>query len=156
MAKRAPAVVVTGDKELDKLLHAFEPKLQKSLTRKATRVAAKIVQEAAIRKVPIASGTLESVLKVRAMRRRKGRNRRGKFGHSVMAQDGFFMGDTFYGGFLEFGTKQRKHKSGKSVGEIEPGRWDYLRPALYENKKEIQRLFQVTLRQEIRDAAKKQ
>jgi HK97 gp10 family phage protein len=153
---RTPAVVVTGDKALDKALHAFEPKVQRALTRKATRVAAKVVQEAAVLRVPILTGTLEDSLKVRAMRKRKGkRNRRGKFGHSVIASDGFFQGDAFYGGFMEFGTKQRFHKSGKSTGEIEPRSFDFLRPALYEKKDTIRRLFTTTMRQLVLEEGRK-
>lgn len=153
--KAGVGVIITGDQALDAALKEFEPKVQKALTRKATRAGAKIVLAAAQVRVPILTASLEGSLKVRAMKRRKGSRRGKKFGHSVVAGEGFFMGDQFYGGFVEFGTGQRFHGSGKSVGEITPGDYDFLRPALYESKASVRAVFQRTMKTVISEARMK-
>jgi len=149
-------VIITGDVELAKALAEFEPKVQKALTRKATRAAAKLVLESAKARVPVLTGELESSLKVRAMKKRKGQRRGKKFGHSVVTGEGFFVGDQFYGGFLELGTKERYlKKSGKSVGRIPAGEHDFLRPALYDNKVAIRAIFNRVMRQVVSEARMK-
>lgn len=139
-------VVITGDKELDRKLAKLEPKLQKKLSRQATRKAAKdIVLPAAQAAVPANTGELEDSLKVRAVTRS-----RNRIGHMVVAGDGFFVGDQFYGGFIEFGTKTRATRAGHSRGRVMPGQHAFLRPAVYDNEVRVRKLFQDTLREFIR------
>jgi HK97 gp10 family phage protein len=137
MAKAGTGVIVTGDKELDALLKGLPLKAQKKLSRKATRKAAKdIVLPEARNRVGVDSGELEDSLKVKAIKRS-----RSRFGHEVTTGDGFWKGDQFYGAFLEFGTKERQHKSGKQVGQIQPGAHAFLRPAVYDNEGRITQLY---------------
>jgi HK97 gp10 family phage protein len=145
--KAGGGVIVTGFEELDKALGEFPAKVQKAMARKGTRKAAKdIVLPDAINRVPVDTGDLEESLTVRTIKRS-----RGKIGHMVTTKEGFFKGDQFYGAMVEFGTKERTHKStGKSVGAIQPHYHSFLRPALYENRDKIQSLFADVLRAEIR------
>lgn len=138
MAKAGGGVIVTGDVALDKLLKGLPLMVQKKLSRQATRKAAKgIVLPDAKSRVPVNTGELESSLVVKAMKRS-----RFKFGHQVQTKDGFYQGDQFYGAFIEYGTKTRRHKRGKSVGRIDPAKgFAYLRPAVYENEQKIEQLY---------------
>lgn len=149
--KAGGGVIVTGDEELDKLLAGLTPKLQKKLSRQATRKAAKdIVLPEAKARVPVDSGDLEDSLRVQAIKRS-----RSKIGHMVTTKDGFYKGDQFYGGFQEFGTKERQHKSGKSTGSIQPHSQAFLRPAVYDNEDRIKELYVSDLRELINEASTK-
>lgn len=118
----------TGDKQLDKMFAALPEGMQKRGLRKATREVAKITRDVALDMVPERSGALARSLKVRARKRTR------KYPHtvatSVITGEELFSGEAYYGGFLEFGTVERKTKAGKSVGRIEPGKFSFLRPAL--------------------------
>lgn len=149
--KAGGGVIVTGDKELDRLLASLTPKLQKKLSRQATRKSAKdIVLPEAKARVPEDTGDLADSLVVRAVKRS-----RGKIGHMVTTKDGFYKGDQFYGAFIEFGTKERKHKSGKPVGQIRPHEFSYLRPAIYDNEERIKDMYVKDVRELIIEAGKK-
>jgi HK97 gp10 family phage protein len=135
---RGDGLLVTGDKELDKKLAGLTLKLQKKLTRQATRKAAKeIVLPAARANAPVDTGELEESLKVRAIKRS-----RNRIGHMVTVGDGLGVGDTFYAAALELGTKERTQKStGKKVGAIEPHKFAFLRRAAYDNEGQVQAEF---------------
>ncbi len=144
--KAGGGVIVTGFEELDKALAEFPANVQKAMARKGTRKAAKdIVLPDAKNRVPENTGDLADSLTVRTVKRS-----RGKIGHMVTTKDGFYKGDQFYGGFIEFGTKERQHKSGKSVGAIQPHYHSFMRPAVYENSDKIKSLFADVLMSEIR------
>lgn len=145
MAKTT-GVIVTGVKELEHALRQLELKLQNKLARQAIRKAAKeIVLPQVLRDVPVATGQLRSQFAVRALKRAK-----GKVGAVVGSKSA--KGDQFYGSFLEFGTKVRRHKSGKSTGRVEPNSHAYLRKALYDNQTRIRELFVDDLRELLREA----
>jgi len=138
VAKAGGGVIITGDEALDKLLKGLPLKVQKKLSTQATRKAAKeIVLPDAKSRVPVDTGDLEESLVVRSIKRS-----RFRIGHQVQTKDGFNQGDQFYGAFIEFGTKPRVHKSGKSVGRIDPSKnFAYLRPAVYDNEARIKGLY---------------
>lgn len=146
----ATGAIVTGDKKLDALLGGLELKLQKKLSRQATRKAAKdIVLPQAKANAPFDTGDLEESLTVRAVARK-----RGKVGHMVATKDGLWKGNQFYGAFMEFGTKERQHASGKGVGRIDPSKHGaFMRPAVYDNEARIRQLYVKDLEQLIREAA---
>lgn len=149
--KGGTGVIITGDKELDALLAGLPAKLQKKLSRQATRRAAKnIVLPEAKARVPVDTGDLEDSLTVRAIPRS-----RSRIGHMVATRDGFFKGDQFYGGMIEFGTKERKHKSGKQVGAIQPHKFAFLRPAIYDNEERIKEMYVKDVRELINEAGSK-
>lgn len=126
--------LVTGVAAVDAKLKGLPLAAQKKLSRKATRQSAKdIVLPAAKDNAPVDSGDLEESLTVRALKRS-----RTKFGHMVTTGEGFWKGEQFYGAFLEFGTKERFHKtSQKSVGRIVSQVHAFLRRALYDNADRI-------------------
>jgi HK97 gp10 family phage protein len=137
--KAGGGVIVTGDEALDKLLAGLPAKLQKKLSRQATRKAAKdIVLPEAKARVPEDTGDLADSLKVQAIKRS-----RSKIGHMVATKDGFYKGDQFYGGLVEFGTKERQHK------------FAFLRPAIYDNEAQIKDLYVKDVRELINEAASK-
>lgn len=77
-------VIVHGAPELQKMLGALEPKVQKQLMRKAMRTAAKAIRETFLKTAPRRSGamTYPKAVKVRALRR--DRRYPGRFGVRVM------------------------------------------------------------------------
>lgn len=141
--KAGGGVIVTGEAELDRLLRSLPLKVQKKLSRQATRKSAKeIALPYAKSRVPVDEGDLLRALVVRAMKRS-----RNRFGHTVGTKEGAYQGDQFYGSFPEYGTKHRQHKSGKSVGRIQPGTFAYLRPSIYDNQSQIHGNYVTAMRQ---------
>lgn len=136
------AIQITGLEELDKYFVGLEDKIQKQALRKAVREVAKFTRVLALEYVPEDTGLLASSIKVRARKRTNRRSERHVVGIAVNVGEKLFTGQTFYGGFLEFGTKDRFHKTGKYVGKVARGSFDFLRRALYsfpERKREIYR-----------------
>jgi HK97 gp10 family phage protein len=123
------AVTFTGIKEIDDKLKAMNSSMQKKPLRKATRAVGKLVLEQMRAEVPENEGFLRSQLKLKAKKR--SRKYPETVGITVGFPDDLFMGDTFYAGFLEFGTAQRRTKSGANRGKIPEGRFDFMRPALW-------------------------
>lgn len=150
MARSGGGVIVTGDKVLDRVLRNLPVAAQKKLSRKATRKAAKeIVLPEAKNRVAVDTGELEESLAVRAIRRS-----RTRFGHQVGTKEGHYKGDQFYGAFIEFGTKERQHKSGKRVGRIDPAKnFAYLRPAVYDNRARITAMYVAAMKELINETA---
>ena len=129
-------VTLTGDKALDKKLSAMPTRLRNKAMRQACRVVAKLVHTDARQKVPRKSGDLAKSLVVRAAKR--SRKHKHQVAVTVRTKDGFFQGDQFYGGFLEFGTAERQTKAGASRGRVP--QFKFLRNALYsfpETKRQI-------------------
>jgi len=167
---RSTGVLVTGDKEIDRLLKRLPLKLQKKLSRQATRKAAKdVVLPNARAEVPQNTGKLASTLAVRAAKAR-----RGRFGHQVETKAGAYGGEEggqFPGAFLEFGTKERFHKpykvidldeddgerekGRKSVGRIKKGDFGYMRTAIYDHQAQINQLYLQAMREFVNEAASK-
>lgn len=137
MAKKTGGVIVTGHKELDKTIASLEAKVQKKVARSAMRKATKsIIMPAAKSKVPVASGALRKAIKVRAIKRS-----RSRIGVEVVAGDGFFKGDQYYSGMVEFGTKKQRAQP-------------FLRPAGYENEPRVRRLIEDDIRQALKELGK--
>jgi hypothetical protein len=80
-------------------------------------------------------GFLLSQIKVRALRRS-----RNSFGYWCGFPDKLFTGDTYYAGYLEYGTKQRTTKHGANRGQITPD--SFLRVPLYSNASRVIALAQ--------------
>ena len=101
-----PVVKLIGDKRLARKFKNMEPKLQKKILRSSLRKAARPIQQAAKQNVPVQSGDLRRSIKIRAAKRsRRTRNQVG-IRISTNSGDNLFQGQTFYGGFLEFGTSR--------------------------------------------------
>ena len=155
-------LTLTGDKKLDRTLKEMEPKLAKKGIRKATRAAAKVVLADAKRLVAVDTGRLERSLVVGVAKgpRRK-RLPRGTMGHAVATKDGtMFVGDQFYGGFIEFGTSERYARRNRALSRYKDKRRGrvaadpFIRPALYGNERLIRWMFKRTLAKAIKDIAR--
>lgn len=100
MAK-AMSVKVEGLPQLIKALTAFEKKVMNKGLKKCFRDGSKVIAKAVKDETPKGqSGFLRKAIKVRAAKRKKNR-----IGVNVQIGEGNFKGDSFYGGFVEFGTK---------------------------------------------------
>jgi HK97 gp10 family phage protein len=133
-SRKSTSSFITGIEEVDAAFKDIPLSLQKKGCRKGTRAAAKAVLLAAYKYVPVKTGALRKSLKVRAQKRFRDKRRKDWVGALVQTVDGMFKGDQFYGGFLEFGTKERITKAGHPTGRIDRDEWNYLRQALYENR----------------------
>ena len=125
----ASTTTITGFAEVNKALEEFGKNESKKLFRKVARAVAKEVLVKAKEGAPHETGLLERSLTVRAAKLRR---RSGDVGASVTTREGLFSGDTFYGGFQEFGWIMRN-------GQYNPGR-PFLRPAIYDHKAQWRRL----------------
>ena len=153
----APERVLTGEVEIDTYFAELPDKLEKKALRKATREVAKLTRTLAVEYAPERTGELVRSIKVRSKERSRAKGMRHVVGTSVTVGKGLFVGDQFYGGFMEFGTAERKHKSGKSTGRVPAGRFDFLRRALWAHPTAKAQIYLATLRQwvaEQRGAAK--
>lgn len=114
-------MIITGDKELTKRLHALGGKKAAEVNRKALRAMAKLGLERAKARVPVRSGAYKRSLTVRAGKRsRKGASARvtQRALRTVKGKQ-----KPFYGGFLELGYTPtgRPRKEGSDVGEFIKG-----------------------------------
>ena len=154
MARRQAGggITITGDEFIDFAMRELDKRVQKKIVRKATRAAAKVILREARRFAPHDTGELEASLKVRTRKKFPGERRKGIIGHQVVTGHGFVIGDQFYAGFLELGTKERRHASGKSVGQIRKGEHWLLRPAMWGSVNETRSIFRRTMREVLTDA----
>jgi HK97 gp10 family phage protein len=113
-------IEIKGLDEIEKRLKQLPQKVAKKVVRKAVREGAKPILKAAQSKVPVKTGALKKSLKVRAM---KAKLAKGGAGVHVGVSDQWFKGDLFYGGMVEFGTKNMPAKP-------------FIRPAYDEKKNE--------------------
>jgi hypothetical protein len=102
-----------GGKELDAALRNLEQKQARKVVGASLRVGAKIIQRVATELVPVlqvprsdrTAGALKKAIKVRASKKR---SRDGSVTIFAGPGRGFFKGDEFYGGPIEFGWKHGK------------------------------------------------
>lgn len=106
---RAVTMVITGDKQVNRMLAQLKATEGKKVVRKAARAGIKVVLPAAKRYSPVGSGKLRRAIKVRAMARS-----RSRIGARITIGDRFFQGETFYGGFQEWGWRVGK-RQGKTA-----------------------------------------
>ena len=106
---------LVGDRELIRKLEAIEKRHGKSAIRKGLRAGVKILTAEAKRTAPRRTGALAKAIKTRA-----GPRSRSSISVATRLGAGFFKGETFYGGFQEFGW--RTGKRGSSRRRAVPGR----------------------------------
>lgn len=83
-------------------LLTFPKKQATKAIRKGLRAGAKVMTAAVKAATPVRSGALRRAIKTRAMKR--SRNKIGV--RTTIGAEGFYKGKTFYGAFVEFGTKK--------------------------------------------------
>lgn len=113
-------IVVTGIKQLDRSLQSLGTKVANKIARKSMRKIGKLVKAAAERKLAandsVESGKLRRGLRIKAMKRS-----RGRLGIQVETTVGKHEDPGFGGAEVEFGTKRSQTKP-------------FLRPAIYDNE----------------------
>lgn len=97
------SIKVKGLDKLMKKLARLPKKVANKVTRQAIRAGLKPIAAAAKSNAPSRSGKLKRAVKVKAGKRKKNRI-------SLNAQigEGSFKGETFYGGFVNFGTSRQE------------------------------------------------
>lgn len=136
--------IVTGVKELDRQLHQLIPRLQKKALRPALRESSKILQRRMKANAPKDKGKTVRSIKIRSMKRS-----RVRMGVGVSAgADNPGEGLPYYIKWVEFGTAERKHKSGKSVGRITPN--PFIRRSKDESRQSVIATFRRRVGEEIR------
>lgn len=142
-AESAPLVEMrlTGVEELDALFLSLPDAMQKKALRPACRQVAAMVLADARARVRVKSGFLQSQLIVKPKRR--SRRYPQTVGTTVGFKDDLFKGDTYYAGFLEFGTETRRQKSRKykSVGKIDAAKFEFLKVSLFANQERKEQVF---------------
>lgn len=151
-----------GAKELGEALKAFGPAMEKKVLRKAMRDSAKPILADAKARAPVSSydgpmgkkgekadirrmkkagvhypGMLRDSLKILSIKR----NRAGRVGVVISTAKGFFKGETFYGAFIEFGTRNMAARP-------------FIRPAFDSQRAQSIRVVEASVKQGIEDVAK--
>lgn len=146
-------ILITGDKQLDAALQKMAKEGHASaigkLTRQGTRKAAKVVLPRArreIRREAWDTGDWEQSVKVRAKKRS-----RKSMGHLILS--GLFQGETFYGGFQEWGWKPRNRYA--TSGNKIRGKYPLANAAQIKSRQAIL-AFRATMMRGIREIWKKQ
>lgn len=90
--------VIEGLDDVTRALRQLPRKAQRAVIREAVKPGAELVADTARNKCPVDSGALKASIKVRAF------SRKGLMGFRIGTPKGFFKGDEFYAGFIEYGT----------------------------------------------------
>ena len=132
---------ITGDKELDRKLAELPDKVERKVFRQAVREGAKQFLAPARALTPVLSGQLAASLKVRA----GGRSRKFKgVSATVITEEGFFRGKTFYGAFREFGHRVGPRRLGDARRQV-PG-LHFLKRAYEANAEAVKAAASASLR----------
>ncbi|WP_428303906.1 hypothetical protein [Lacipirellula sp.] len=129
-SKRKIRIALTGLVELDRQLQELANEtnargINKTMRRLCREAVKQIVKPAVLELMPWDTGFLESQLTVRATRRS-----RTSVGYRIgFPDDSLFAGDTYYGGFIEFGWDH--------FGGVHVEADSFLRRALYPNQDRI-------------------
>lgn len=142
------SVTIAGDKAIDKALRGFAPALAKQLLRSSLRQGAKVLAVEAAKEAPRGkTRVLSKSIKVRAARR----SRKGVVALLVRTAAGDFKGKSYYGSFVEFGTKGRR--PGKRGGGPIRAR-HFMRNAVARKKEAARKVAITALRESIAKAAR--
>ena len=95
MASKNTALIVTGDKQIDKKLAKLEGKVQKKVLRKSMRVGMKDILKTVRDRFPKETGKTAKSIKI------KSKTKKGKIMMDVKSSD-----DNHIAKFLEFGTSK--------------------------------------------------
>ena len=140
--------IVTGDKELDAMLKKLPLKLQKKYMRKATRNAAKKVQQGWKDKVPVETGAARDAAKVRATKRS-----RNKVGSSVVIdREKMILERAARGGQIGQDAKRGEPYFYAADLEFDADGDKPLRSTLYNNQDDFRREVKSEVRHMIFDA----
>jgi len=127
---------ILGDKELQRGLKQFEDKVAKKIVRRATKKVAQPVHQAAVQLAPKKTGMLKGAISIRAFKKKD------KFGTKITIGKRLFVGDQFYGAFVELGTKKMAAQP-------------FLRPALEKNRGRVRETLKGILKREMEIEARR-
>src|SRR4051794_26574427 len=97
------SIKLEGAKELAVIFKTLPSKVEKQIARKSLRQGTKIIQKAARDDSPVDTGQLRRSLKIKTMKRKKGR-----IGMIVQASPkGLPSNKSFYAAFIQYGSKKR-------------------------------------------------
>ncbi|MGB0890216.1 MAG: HK97-gp10 family putative phage morphogenesis protein [Solirubrobacterales bacterium] len=120
---KAPGARLLGAKALDQAFDELTRGMRNQAGRQAVRETAKdIILPEVKHRVPEDEGTLLRSLTVRSTKLSR-RTQKDTVGMSVETREGWFQGETFYGGFLEFGWYHWKNKM--------PLEFSFMAPVIY-------------------------
>lgn len=105
-------IKISGLTGVLKKVSELDKGLQNKLLQKGFRAGSKIMQKEAVRLAPEDTGLTKSAIKVRAMKRK-----RGRIGISLTLGKKDFTGESYYAAFTNFGTKDRETKKGQNRGK---------------------------------------
>jgi HK97 gp10 family phage protein len=127
------SVQITGLAQLEKKMISLGPKIALKALRGALVSGAREIKNDAINRAPSLSGRLRRAILIKRMPKGNPFNERViigvRHGKKLQKTDR----DAWYWGFVEFGTKERRWKSGKSTGTMP--KQSFIQPA-FETKKE--------------------
>lgn len=115
MPRSTIGLIITGVDEIDKRLKTLPAKVRNKIVRAAMRRGMYIVHAKAQANAPVRTGKLQKAIVVRAGLKPK----KGEIVIDCRVGAGDFKGDTFYGGFQEFGWRAGPRRLGNSRRLIE-------------------------------------
>lgn len=118
---------VTGLEKMLKVLGSLPDSVKESLVGGVLEAAAEPIVRAAKSKAPVETGELRA-----SIHSTKPRVSGGKIKCKILAGAGFFQGDIFYSGFIEFGHYQGSRSLGTNRPFISPR--PFMRPAADEQR----------------------
>jgi len=138
MPKPNISISLDGTKELRKALDNLDRTTRSKFVRSGLRVGARLIVDEARARVPVRSGALKKAIKVQSAKSRK----KGTLSIRVASGSVNFKGQTYYGGFIEYGYHASprypvgafgvitwaSHARGTGVGTFVPPR-PFMRPA---------------------------
>lgn len=112
-------MTVHGDKQLVARMVKLRKTEKDKIIRKGLRSGSKIIKRETEAGAPVGpTGRFKKSFKVRAMKRR-----RGRIGIQVQSGEGFFKGETFYGGFVALGHRVGPRRLGDKRKQVPPNRF---------------------------------
>lgn len=103
-------MVLSGFDDVAKMFETLDTKLRNKILRPALRDGAKVIAAEARLLAPVKSGNLKKNIKVRAQKKI---SKKGRIGFvATVGKFGFFKGNEFYAGFLEYGHRIGKRSAG--------------------------------------------
>jgi len=151
--------IIEGIDDLETLLDELPKEIdQRKVLRTALREGAKIIQIAAKGKCPVYSGPPRADVKPGELRdsiNLRTRTRGGEVTVLIQTGAGDFIGDQFYGAFIEFGHHVGKRRGGgkyrrmiNDLRQFVPAH-PFLRPAFDENKDAVGRIIGEAIKREV-------
>mgnify|MGYP006417269999 FL=1 len=142
----ASGVTIQGEAELLRRMAKLRKPIGAKVLWTAVKSGGEIVRKRGKAKAPRRTGLLKKEIKVRKSWVNPPDHNRAE---AIVGWQASKASRTpaFYGRFLEYGTRERVHKSGKSVGSIRPKA--FMKPALHAEKVNVKNTIGRVLKSEV-------